>query len=97
MSDVVTHHKSCEHLIRSCACLTLKQVSDKWGVPESTLREKWAKNELPSFFKIFGRVKTFECWFNIWLKEHQLGKKLGMVSAFASFDTPQRNEVHNEL
>jgi hypothetical protein len=58
-------------------------VSDKWNIPESTLREKRGKDELPSFFKLFGRVKTFECWFQIWLREHQLGNSLNMPSAFS--------------
>jgi len=78
----MSHHNNCKQLIRECHCLTLKQVSDKWNVPESTLREKWLQGDVPSFFKIFGRVKTFECWFKIWLKEHQLGKAYRLSSVF---------------
>ena len=73
-------HHNCEYIVRDCSCLTLKQVSDKWGIPESTLREKRTKQELPTFFKLFGRVKTHECWFKVWLNEHQLGKSLKFPS-----------------
>ena len=76
--DIYDHHANCEYLIRSCSCLTLKQVSDKWGVAESTLREKKAQGKLPTFFKLLGRVKTFECWFSIWLKEQQIEKPPAM-------------------
>jgi len=82
VSEITSHHSNCEHIVRDCSCLTLKQVSDKWNVPESTLREKWLNGNLPSFFKLFGRVKTFECWFKVWLKEHQLGKALVFESSF---------------
>ena len=81
-SEYLQHHPNCKHIVRDCACLTLKQVSDKWNVPESTLREKRTARELPTFFKLFGRVKTFECWFSVWLKEHQLGKALVFESSF---------------
>lgn len=80
--DVTEHHPNCEHIRRSCICLTLKQVSDKFNIPESTLRDKWGKGLLPSFFKLFGRIKTFECWFGIWLKESQMKKPLGLLKVF---------------
>ena len=94
-SEYLQHHPNCKHIVRDCACLTLKQVSDKWNVPESTLREKRTARELPTFFKLFGRVKTFECWFKVWLEEHQLGKTFGMVSNFPR-KTPD-NEVPIEV
>ena len=79
-------HHNCEYIVRDCSCLTLKQVSDKWGIPESTLREKRTKQELPTFFKLFGRVKTHECWFKVWLNEHQLGKSLKFPSNLPKTD-----------
>ena len=94
-SEYLQHHPNCKHIVRDCACLTLKQVSDKWNVPESTLREKRTAGNLPTFFKLFGRVKTFECWFKVWLEEHQLGKTFGMVSNFPR-KTPD-NEVPIEV
>ena len=94
-SEYLQHHPNCKHIVRDCACLTLKQVSDKWNVPESTLREKRTARELPTFFKLFGRVKTFECWFSVWLKEHQLGKSFGMVSNFPKNEPVQ--ELINEV
>ncbi len=94
-NDYLQHHQNCKHIVRDCACLTLKQVSDKWNVPESTLREKRTAGNLPTFFKLFGRVKTFECWFKVWLEEHQLGKTFGMVSNFPR-KTPD-NEVPIEV
>lgn len=94
-NDYLQHHQNCKHIVRDCACLTLKQVSDKWNVPESTLREKRTTGNLPTFFKLFGRVKTFECWFKVWLEEHQLGKTFGMVSNFPR-KTPD-NEVPIEV
>jgi hypothetical protein len=76
--DITNHHQNCKYLVRDCACLTLKQVSDKWGVAESTLREKKAQGLTPTFFKLFGRIKTFECWFSVWLKEQQIEKPPAM-------------------
>ena len=65
-------------LARFVMAIPSGQVSDKWGVAESTLREKKAQGKLPTFFKLFGRVKTFECWFSIWLKEQQMEKPPAM-------------------
>ena len=79
--DITDHHANCEHIVRNCSCLTLKQVSDKWGVAESTLREKKAQGKLPTFFKLFGRIKTFECRFKVWLTEQQV-KKPPMMRVF---------------
>lgn len=76
--DITNHHQNCKYLVRDCACLTLKQVSDKWGVAESTLREKKAQGLTPTFFKLFGRIKTFECWFSVWIKEQQIEKPPAM-------------------
>ena len=89
-------HHNCEYIVRDCSCLTLKQVSDKWGIPESTLREKRTKQELPTFFKLFGRVKTHECWFKVWLNEHQLGKSLKMESNLPKTSNLKK-EVINEV
>ena len=47
--------------------MTVPDVKKEFGVSEPTIRRWISKEQAPTFFKIFGRVKTFKCWFKVWL------------------------------
>ncbi len=47
--------------------MTVPDVKKEFG-GYSYLAMRWiSKEQAPTFFKIFGRVKTFKCWFRVWL------------------------------
>jgi hypothetical protein len=89
MSKFSEHHKNCSNIVRDCYCMTVPDVKKEFGVSEPTIRRWLSQEKAPTFFKVFGRVKTYKCWFKSWIDT--TNDKTQMNSGL--FTSPQREET----
>ena len=88
VDEVTEHHNNCQHLVRNCKALSVKEVAEKYNLSTSTIRRKYKAGQFPVMYKLFGRVMAFECWTNVFVREQQR-KKASNKTSSSSENLPQ--------
>ena len=86
------HHTNCEHLVRDCRAVSIKEIAREFSLSKSTVRRHYDNGTLP-LFKIANTVRGYRCWVGAVLRNPNLMKN---PPNLVDFSTNEKLLVSNE-